>query len=62
MASWVEDAETAEINRIMRLSYDELCAEARARGEDPAEIVAKVGEIIGRAKADAHLRQKLRSR
>lgn len=58
LMGWIKEAEDAEVGRIMNLSHAELVAEARARGEDPAEIVAEVSEIIQRAKTEAYRRAK----
>jgi hypothetical protein len=54
MSRWIIEAEDAEIGRIMRLPYTELVAEITARGENPAEVLAFIDDIIQRSKAEAY--------
>jgi len=60
MSDWLDAADDAEVDRIMRLSHADLVAEAKERGEDPAATVEWVNRVIQEAKRAAYEEAKRR--
>ena len=57
MSKWITEAEDAEVARILRLTHKELVAEIKARGENEADVLARVRAIYFRAKREAYERR-----